>query len=97
MTFYNPGNPIAMEAAKLGRGARRLHVEFIERQVSSVKELQAALWALKAGEADAYFYTSDAMMVSQAQLIIEMARERGGRRCSTSHSLSLREVSPVTV
>ena len=77
MTFYNPGNPIAMEAAKLGREeARRLHVEFIERQVSSVKELQAALWALKAGEADAYFYTSDAMMASQAQLIIEMARDK---------------------
>jgi putative tryptophan/tyrosine transport system substrate-binding protein len=77
MTFYNPGNPIAVEAAKLGREeARRLHVEFIERQVSSVKELQAALGALKPGEADAYFYTSDAMMASQAQLIIEMARDK---------------------
>ena len=32
--------------------------------------------ALKAGEADAYFYTADAMMASQAQLIIEMARDK---------------------
>jgi putative ABC transport system substrate-binding protein len=77
VTFYNPGNPIAAEAAKLGREeARRLHVEFIERHVGSVKELQAALRALKAGEADAYFFTSDAMMASQAQLIIEMARDK---------------------
>ena len=77
VTFYNPGNPIAEEAARLGREeARRLHVEFIERHVGSVKELQAAVRALKAGDADAYFYTSDAMMASQAQLIIEMARDK---------------------
>jgi putative tryptophan/tyrosine transport system substrate-binding protein len=77
VTFYNPGNPIAEEAARLGREeARRLHVEFIERHVGSVKELQAALRPLKAGEADAYFYTADAMMASQAQLIIEMARDK---------------------
>jgi putative ABC transport system substrate-binding protein len=77
MTFYNPGNPIAVEASRLGREeARRLHVEFIERRVGSVKELEAALRTLKAGEADAYFYTADAMMASQAQLIIEMARDK---------------------
>src|SRR5262245_2793506 len=77
VTFYNPGNPIAEEAARLGREeARRLHVEFIERHVGSVKDLQAALRVLKVGEADAYFYTADAMMASQAQLIIEMARDK---------------------
>ena len=77
LTLYNPGNPIAAEAARLGREeARRLHVEFIERQVGSVKELQATLRALKAEEADAYFYTSDAMMAGQYQVIIEMARDK---------------------
>jgi len=77
VTFYDPANPIATEAARLGREeARRLHVGFIERHVGSVKEIQAALRALKAGEADAYFFTSDAMMASQAQLIIEMARDK---------------------
>jgi putative tryptophan/tyrosine transport system substrate-binding protein len=77
LTFYNPGNPIAEEAARLGREeARRLHVEFIERHVSSVKELQAALGALKAEEADAYFYTADAMMASQYRLVIEMAKDK---------------------
>jgi putative tryptophan/tyrosine transport system substrate-binding protein len=77
VTLYDPGNPVAAEAARLGREeARRLRVEFIERHVGSVKELPAALRTLKAGDADAYFYTSDAMMASQAQLIIEMARDK---------------------
>jgi putative tryptophan/tyrosine transport system substrate-binding protein len=77
VTFYNPGNPIAAEAAKLGREeARRLHVEFIERHVTSVEELRQALQALKAKEVDAYFYTTDGMVTSQAQLVIDMATSK---------------------
>lgn len=76
LTFYNPGNPVAVEAAKLAReAAPPLRVEFVERHVNSVKELQAALRTVKAGDADAYFYTSDAMMASQAELIVDMARD----------------------
>ena len=78
VTFYDPGSRVATEAAKLGREeAKRLGLKFIERNVTSVEELRKALQALKAGEADAYFYTADAMVVSQAQLIIETAQTKG--------------------
>ena len=74
ITFYDPGNRVAVEAAKMGReGARHLNIQFIERQVASVKELQQALSMLKAEEADAFFYISDAMVLSQAQAIIQTA------------------------
>jgi putative tryptophan/tyrosine transport system substrate-binding protein len=77
ITFYNPGNQVAIDSAKLGREeAKRLGLKFIERQVASVEELQKALQALKPGEADAYFYTADAMVVSQAQLIIDTAKAK---------------------
>lgn len=77
VTFYDPGNPVAREAGGLGRDtARRLRVEFVERHVASVEELQKALAALKIGEADAYFYTQDAMVAAQAQLIIDTAKAK---------------------
>ena len=77
VTFYNPGNRVATEAAKSGREeAMRLGIKFVERHVPSVEELRKALQALKTGEADAYFYTSDAMVTSQAQLIIDTAKAK---------------------
>lgn len=77
VTFYNPGNPSAREASSLGReAARHLRVEFDERRVASVKELQAGVEALRKGEVDAYFDVSDAMVISQAQLIIDTARAK---------------------
>ena len=77
VTFYDPGNPVPREASRLGReAARHLPVEFDERHVASVKELQAGLRALRAGEVDAYFEVSDAMIVSQAQLIIDTAKAK---------------------
>ncbi len=77
LTFYDPSNPVAREASRLGREeARRLRVELIERHVASVKELQAGLQALKAKEADAFLLVSDAMVYSQSQLIIDTARAK---------------------
>jgi putative ABC transport system substrate-binding protein len=77
MTFYNPGNRVAAEAAKSGREeAKRLGLKFVERHVPSVEELRKALQALKAGEVEAYFYTSDAMVTSQAQLIIDTSKAK---------------------
>ena len=77
VTFYDRNNPVAQGNAKLAReAARQLGVELVERQVSSVKELQERLKALRAGEADAYFYMPDAMVHSQAQLIIDAARAK---------------------
>jgi putative ABC transport system substrate-binding protein len=75
VTFYDPRNPVAAESAKLGReAARQMTVEFVERQVASVEELQAGVRAVTAAEVDAFFQLSDAMVNSQAQLIIDTAR-----------------------
>jgi putative ABC transport system substrate-binding protein len=77
VTVYNPNNRVAVEAATLAReAARQFRVQLIERHANSVEELRQRLGALKAGEADAYFYTSDAMVTSQAQLVIEMTTSK---------------------
>ena len=77
VTFYNPGNRMAMEAATLAReAARHFRVQLVERHVTSVEELRQRLEAFKAGEADAYFYTTDGMVTSQAQLVIDMATSK---------------------
>jgi ABC-type uncharacterized transport system substrate-binding protein len=77
VTVYNPNNRVAVEAATLAReAARQFRVQLIERHANSVEELRQRFGALKAGEADAYFYTSDAMVTSQAQLVIEMTASK---------------------
>jgi len=77
VTFYDPGNPVAREAAGLGREeALRLRVDFVERHVGSVEELQAGLQALKPKEVDAFLLVADAMVFSQAQLIIDTIRSK---------------------
>src|SRR5712692_4622502 len=77
VTFYSPDNPAAQQSMKIARdAARQLKVEFIERPVASVGELRAGLRALRPGEADAFFFVSDAMVSSQAELIIETARAK---------------------
>ncbi len=74
VTFYNPNNPVPRDAAKLGReAARQMKIQFTERHVTSVEELRQGLRALKAKEADAFFYISDGIVVSQAQLVIDTA------------------------
>lgn len=108
VTFYDPSNRGAKEAAMLGReAARHLGIQFVERHVASVDELQLGLRALKAGEVDAYFFTSDAMVASQAHLIIDTAKakklptmfheqtlvERGGL---ASYGLSFREIGRMS-
>src|SRR6266481_3353136 len=77
VTFYNPNNRMAMEAAALAReAARQFRVQLVERYATSVEELRQRLGAFKAGEADAYFYISDGMVTSQAQLVIDMAASK---------------------
>jgi putative ABC transport system substrate-binding protein len=77
LTYYNPSNRSAAEAAKLAREASgQLGLAFVERHVVSVEELQAALSALRSGEVDAYFFVSDGMVISQAQLIIDAAKAK---------------------
>jgi putative tryptophan/tyrosine transport system substrate-binding protein len=68
---------MAMDAATLAReAARQFRVQLVERHVTSVEELRQRLEVFKAGEADAYFYTSDSMVTSQAQLVIDMATSK---------------------
>jgi putative ABC transport system substrate-binding protein len=75
VTFYDPSNAAAVAAAKLAReAARRLDIELVERHVASVHELRLSLKALKTQEVDAYFYTADAMVGSEAPFIIDTAR-----------------------
>src|SRR5262249_9254372 len=70
-----PANPASREAVRLAREAgRQLGVEVIERHIASAAELQGRLRALKAGEADAFFQVSDAVVLSQAQAVIDAAR-----------------------
>jgi len=77
LAFYNPKNPISIEAAKLGRdAAQQMNIQFIERQVTSVDELRSVLQKLKPGETDAYFYVSDAMIMDNAQTIIHTTLEK---------------------
>ena len=77
VTFYDPGNTVAQEGARLGRqAAQQLRVQLIERRVSSIEELRVSLQELKPREVDAYFYTPDAMVGSQSQLVIDAAKAK---------------------
>jgi putative ABC transport system substrate-binding protein len=77
VTFYDPRNVIAQGSIKSAReAARRLSVEIVERHVASVEELRLGLNALRAQEVDAYFYVNDAMVTSQAQFIIDVAKTK---------------------
>ena len=77
VTFYNPGNPVASEPAKLVREtAGQMGIRVVERHVASVEELRAGVQSLKAGEVDAYFEAQEAIVAVHAQLIIDTARAK---------------------
>ena len=77
VTFYDPDNSVSVEGAKLGREeAQRVKIKLVERHVKSIAELNGALDALKTGEFDAYLYIGDAMVVSQAQRIVDVMRAK---------------------
>jgi putative tryptophan/tyrosine transport system substrate-binding protein len=75
VTFYNPSSPVSTESATSVREtAGPMGVQFSERHVSSAEELQRGLSTLRAGEVDAIFEVSDAMVQTYDQLIIDTAR-----------------------
>jgi putative ABC transport system substrate-binding protein len=77
LTIYNPTNKVAQESAEMAREeAKHRHLKFVERHVSSVEQLKAMLQELKSGDADGFFYTPDAMVGSQSQLIIDSANAK---------------------
>ena len=78
VTFYNPANSVATEV-QLSRGARKQSgwgSNSRATRSTPSRNFAKALQALKTGEADAYFYTPDAMVISQAQLIIDTAKAK---------------------
>ena len=77
VTFYRAENPAAEQSVKRARdAARQLKLELVERRIASVEELRADLRALRPGKDEAVFLVSDAMVSSQAQLIIDTARDK---------------------
>jgi ABC-type uncharacterized transport system substrate-binding protein len=77
ITFYTPAEPVSADAANLARQeAKRLGLKVVERQITSAEELRKVLQELKASEGDAFFYIPAAMVLAQAQLIIETARAK---------------------
>jgi putative ABC transport system substrate-binding protein len=74
IVFYNPNNRNSVEAATLAReAAKQFGIQLLERHAASVEELRQGLAAIKAGEANAYFYITDAMVNSQARLVTDAA------------------------
>ena len=77
VTFYNPNSPNVIRSLTIAReAAQKLKLQLIERTITSVDELRAGLRALRPGEADAFSYMSDAMVISQLDLIVEAARTK---------------------
>jgi len=77
LTVYDPKNDVAKDGAELARQeAKRLGLKLIERHVSSPDEVRKTLQEIKTKEADAFFYIADALMVSQAQLIVDTANQK---------------------
>jgi putative tryptophan/tyrosine transport system substrate-binding protein len=75
VVFYNPNNVSGQRSVAIAReAARQLKLNLLERQVASVEELHAGLRALRPGEADAFGYMADAMVISQSDTIIEVAK-----------------------
>jgi putative ABC transport system substrate-binding protein len=75
VTYFDPTSPV-IGIRGTRDAARLLNIEVIEDPVSSAAELRQHLGALRPKHADAYFYTPDAMVMSQIQLILDAARER---------------------
>jgi putative ABC transport system substrate-binding protein len=77
VTFYRRDNAVAVRSVQAMRDvARELKIELLERPVASPDELRAGLRALKPGTADAYLQAGDATIVSQTDLILEIARAK---------------------
>jgi len=77
VTFYVPRNPVAIESSKFAReAARQMGIQFIERHISSLEELQTGVRALNVGDVDAFFEVSEALVAVNDQMIIDATRDR---------------------
>jgi putative ABC transport system substrate-binding protein len=77
ITFYDPRLRTGIESSKIAREtAHQMGIQLVERHFTTVEELQASVRAVKAGEVHAYLAVSDPTASNQAQLIIDMARDK---------------------
>lgn len=77
MTFYVARNPVAIESSKFAREAeRQMGLQFVERHIASVAELQTGLRALDVNDVDAFFEVSEALVQVNDQLVIDATRDR---------------------
>ena len=78
VTFYSPDNPSAQRSLNIARdAARQLKLELVERPVASVEVLREGLRALRPAKGDALFLVADAMVLSQEEQILDVARAIG--------------------
>jgi putative ABC transport system substrate-binding protein len=77
ITFYDPRLRTGIESSKIAREtAHQMGLQLVERHFTTVEELQASVRAIRAGEVHAYLAVSDPTASNQAQLIIDMARDK---------------------
>jgi putative ABC transport system substrate-binding protein len=77
LVLSTPENPVSQQALKSAReAAHQLKIELVERPVRSTEELRAALTAVRPGEFGALFYIASALVTSQTDAIIEIARQK---------------------
>ena len=74
VTFYDPRNPSAVSSLAAARdAARKLDIEVVAQQVTSLEELRDRLRTLTAAEAEAVFFISDSLVTVHTPLVIEAA------------------------
>ena len=77
VVFYNPENQAGAESVAIARNAaRQLNIDLLEQSVATGEELRAGLQALRPGQADAHLHVTDAMVTSQADLVIQIAMSK---------------------
>ena len=75
-TFYDPHNPVPSQSAKLARETvRAMGLQLVETHITSTEELRARVRTLRAGEMDAFFSISDAIVNNNGQMIVDAARD----------------------
>ena len=74
VTFYDPRNPSAVSSLAAARdAARKLDIEVVAQQVTSLEELRDRLRTLTAAEAEAVFFISNSLVTVHTPLVIEAA------------------------
>lgn len=75
--YYNPENPASERSMITVRESiQRLKLALVQRPVTSVEQLRTALGALRPVDADAILSVPDAMVSSQSDLMIRVAKEK---------------------